>query len=258
MQDLPVVEVGMMGIQPGKTPRDPQTADGKLLREAWERIIKAKGGPAAIVWGVEESIKTEGEEKGGDGQGRLWGWFEWPSLAAHEAFARSFGAEATQHFPLVFTPGFTKHAFLPTTLPLKSPTTQVLLFFFAADTTDDAKRALVSEFEGVQSELVKSHEGSQGLEGQAEVSRLQGVSAGWGVEHDFPIRGRRLPQATSKQAAGEQEKGAVFFVHVGWEGRNGSGMGEVSEKIGAAVEREGCVARDEFQVECEVLERGSR
>ena len=91
-----------MGIQPSKTPRDPHSADGALLRAAWKGILAAEGGPGAVIWGEEEEeeeeeegAEAEKEEEGGEGEGegeggrRLWAWFEWESLSAHEGFART-------------------------------------------------------------------------------------------------------------------------------------------------------------------------
>lgn len=67
-----------MGVQAGKTPLDASTSDGALLLDAWKSIITAPGGPASIIWGLEK----------GD-QEKLWGWFEWESLRAHQEFAVS-------------------------------------------------------------------------------------------------------------------------------------------------------------------------
>ena len=57
---------------------------------------------------------------------------------------------------------------------------------------------------------------------------------------------------------GKGENGTVFFVLVGWEGVDVVEMGKVRDDVGLLVEREGCVAWDEFLVECEVLEREGR
>ena len=73
-----IIEVGMMGVQADKTPLDASTPDGALLLDAWKSIITAPGGPESIIWALEK----------GD-QGKLWGWFEWENLRAHEEFAVS-------------------------------------------------------------------------------------------------------------------------------------------------------------------------
>lgn len=80
---MTVAEVGMMHIQPGKTPLAAGTPDERILRDAFESIIVAPGGPSKIFWGIEERA-----EKTADVDGRLWGWFEWESLGEHEKFAR--------------------------------------------------------------------------------------------------------------------------------------------------------------------------
>lgn len=74
----PTVEVGMMHIQPGKTPMDSTTADGKILKQAWEAITAAPGGPQRVYWGTELADPS-----------RIWAFFDWESLAQHAAFATS-------------------------------------------------------------------------------------------------------------------------------------------------------------------------
>jgi hypothetical protein len=79
MLNMAIVEVGMMGVQAGKTPMDPATADGKILRQAWESVIRASEGPKRVLWGTEFSDPS-----------RIWGFFDWESIEQHEAFARSY------------------------------------------------------------------------------------------------------------------------------------------------------------------------
>lgn len=74
----PTVEVGMMHIQPGKTPMDPTTPDGKILTHAWQAITAASGGPQRVYWGTELANPS-----------RIWAFFDWESVAQHEAFAKS-------------------------------------------------------------------------------------------------------------------------------------------------------------------------
>jgi hypothetical protein len=59
-----IVEVGMMGVQAGKTPIDASTPDGAILHNAWKSIIDAPGGPQSIFWALERSDEN-----------RFWGWF---------------------------------------------------------------------------------------------------------------------------------------------------------------------------------------
>lgn len=79
MLNMAIVEVGMMGVQAGKTPMDPATADGKILRQAWKSVIRASEGPKRVLWGTEFSDPS-----------RIWGFFDWESIEQHEAFARSY------------------------------------------------------------------------------------------------------------------------------------------------------------------------
>jgi hypothetical protein len=73
-----IVEVRMMGVQAGKTPVDASTPDNAILLDAWKFIITAPGGAESIIWALEK-----GDES------RIWAWFEWKNLWAHEEFAVS-------------------------------------------------------------------------------------------------------------------------------------------------------------------------
>lgn len=75
---MAIVEIGMMGVQHGKTPMEPSTPDGKILDDAWKTITSAPGGPTRVCWGLEE-----------DDQSRVWAFFDWDSLEQHEQFAKS-------------------------------------------------------------------------------------------------------------------------------------------------------------------------
>lgn len=78
---MPIVEVGMMRVQPGKTPMDTCTPDGALLNNAWKAVTSAPSGPQRVYWGLEE----EGEEE----SSTIWAFFDWNSLDEHEGFAKS-------------------------------------------------------------------------------------------------------------------------------------------------------------------------
>jgi len=94
--------------------------------------------------------------------------------------------------------------------------------------------------------LVKGHAG------------VRAVGAGWGLECDFPVRGRTARAREEMRldtASPDVEKGTVIFVLVGWGERNEAAMKKVRERVGEVVQREGCVAWDAFRVQCEVLER---
>lgn len=73
---MTIIELGVMGVQPGKSPMDPDTADGKMLHAAWRGVVEAPGGPGCVYYGLEQ-----GEEE------RMWAFFEWESLEQHSRFA---------------------------------------------------------------------------------------------------------------------------------------------------------------------------
>jgi hypothetical protein len=93
MLNMAVVEVGMMGVQAGKTPMDPNTPDGSLLLDAWKAVITAAGGPQRVYWGTELGTWS-----------RVWGFFDWESVEEHEAFARSYGHPHPHSLLLLYPP----------------------------------------------------------------------------------------------------------------------------------------------------------
>ncbi|KAF2623314.1 hypothetical protein BU25DRAFT_425074 [Macroventuria anomochaeta] len=221
---MPIVEVGMMGVRPNKTPMDPSTADGKILSDAWKAVIQAPGGPQRVFWGLEE-----------EDRGRIWGWFDWESVEEHEAFAKSVGGEATKRFVEVFTPGFTKHAHVDTSV-LKAPVTEVMLASFPPDITQDAKDAVAGQFQTFKEKALD------------QCKDVRTVSSGWGLEIDFPVR--NSPNG---------EKGTLFFALIGW-GSVDEHMAfreteAFKENVGLITGMEGYVKLDMFHLSCEVMER---
>lgn len=93
------------------------------------------------------------------------------------------------------------------------------------------------------------------------------VSAGWGLETDFPFpssmrtfgtEDRRNKDEGASEKRVEGERGAVFFVLIGWEERDERGVEEVRESVSLMVEMQGAVGWEEFCARCEVLEREGR
>lgn len=147
------------------------------------------------------------------------------------------GAEATKRFGEVFTRGFTKHALLDTSV-LASPVTEVMLAFFPSGITTSQQDGVAGQFNAFKTNALD------------KCGSVRGVSSGWGVENDFPIRGRE---------SGEEEGGTLFLALIGW--------GSVEEHmafretdvfkqhVGLISDMEGCVKLDMFHLQCEVLER---
>lgn len=73
-----VVEFGLMGVKPSHSIMDPTTKEGQVLKKAWDAVTAAQGGPYWAFGGVET-----------DDTSRLWGFFEFDSLAHHEEFAKT-------------------------------------------------------------------------------------------------------------------------------------------------------------------------
>jgi hypothetical protein len=98
--------------------------------------------------------------------------------------------------------------------------------------------ASIASFENVRSAVVEKRSG------------VKAVSAGWGLESDFPVRGH--------DGRAKGGKGTVFFVLIGWGGVDEVELEHVRKAVALLVEMENCVAWDEFSVECEVLERSNK
>lgn len=147
-----------------------------------------------------------------------------------------FGGEATKKFGEVFTPGFTKHAFLNTDV-LRSPVTEVMLAFFPSNTTTSAQHAVSQRFSEFDNKALK------------QCKDVRSVSSGWGLETDFPIKGD----------GNHGRKGILFIALIGWGSVNEHMAFRESdvfkEYVGLITGMEGCLDLSMFHLECEVLER---
>jgi len=70
-----------MGIKPGFDIMDESTPEGQILIKAWNTVITAPGGPHRVYWGLEI-----------DDPSKIWAFFDWDSVEAHENFAKSWVA----------------------------------------------------------------------------------------------------------------------------------------------------------------------
>lgn len=116
-----------------------------------------------------------------------------------------------------------------------------MLAFFPATITPAQQSAISTQFAAFKSAALD------------QCKHVRGVSAGWGHETDFPIRG------SGDRGSLESEEGSLFFALIGW-GSVGEHMAfretdGFKENVGLVGEMEGCVGLDMFHLECEVLER---
>ena len=90
---------------------------------------------------------------------------------------------------------FTKHVALAPFPPLalRAPVTEVILAFFPSDISQAAKDAAAAQAQQFVEKAINTCPDSQGM------------SYGWGVENDFPLRGGE-----------EGQKGAVLVSCIGW------------------------------------------
>ncbi|CAI6311744.1 unnamed protein product [Periconia digitata] len=182
---MTITEVGRMVVKPGLDVMDDSTEAGQILRGIYKSVITAPGGPSRIFWGTEVENPL-----------KLWGFIDWDTVEDHEKFARSHGQELTKPYPKILESGeFTKHIVVKPFPPkvLHSPVTEVMVAYFPSNisqSTKDANSARFQEFT------------EKGLNTCSEV---QGISYGWGLENDFPLRDQEKDQ-----------KGTMFTALIGW------------------------------------------
>src|SRR5436305_1439850 len=90
---------------------------------------------------------------------------------------------------------FTKHVTLAPFPPvvLESPVTAVMIAYFASDISQAAKDAATAQLIQYLEKSVK------------KCSDVRGVSYGWGVENDFPVKGGEPGQV-----------GSILMACIGW------------------------------------------
>jgi hypothetical protein len=110
--------------------------------------------------------------------------------------------------------------------------------FFPSAISQDVKDRILASFEPTITAVTEKR------------NEVKAVSAGWGLEQDFPVRGRGGRETG--------DNGTVFFVLVGWEEVNRISMEKLRHDVSLLVENKDCVAWDEFLVECQVLDRASK
>lgn len=149
------------------------------------------------------------------------------------------GHEIVKDLPKILTHGeFSKHVVLKPAPPLvlKSPITEVMLAFFPANISQSTRDAATARFEQF---VVKA------LHTCADV---EGVSSGWGVENDFPIRD------------GEQgQKGSHLTALIGWPRIEAHlkfrETPEFKDNVALLTEMEGLIKLTMVHVRCRSLER---
>lgn len=123
----------------------------------------------------------------------------------------------------------------PSSLALQSPVTEVVLAFFPSDISSAGKDTAIAQ---LQKFVEKS------LDGCPDV---KGVSFGWGVENDFPIRGEK------------GQVGSVLMALIGWPSVEASMKFRETETSKENVEFirgiEGIVRLAIFHISCRTLER---
>ncbi|RAH64214.1 uncharacterized protein BO66DRAFT_361475 [Aspergillus aculeatinus CBS 121060] len=177
MPTMRVTEIGCMGVKPSLDVMDDDTPEGQILSNLYNYVVAAPGGPLCVYWGLEAEDPSY-----------LWAFFDWDSLEAHHNFAKTLGQEAVKSLPKILTRGgFTKHIPATPSLPatLQSAVTQVILAYFASDRPPTVADAAIAHLEDWQDNEIEN------------VSGIEALSYGWGVEKDFPVRGDPLDQRAS-------------------------------------------------------------
>ncbi|RAH51115.1 uncharacterized protein BO95DRAFT_510213 [Aspergillus brunneoviolaceus CBS 621.78] len=172
-----VTEIGVMGVKPCLDVMNDDTPEGRILSKLYNYVVAAPGGPLRVYWGLEAEDPSY-----------LWAFFDWDSLEAHHNFAKTLGQEAVKDLPKILTRGgFTKHITATPSLPatLQSAVTQVILAYFASDRPPTVADAAIAHFENWRENEIEN------------VSGIEALSYGWGMEKDFPIRGGSPDQRAS-------------------------------------------------------------
>ncbi|KAF5025855.1 hypothetical protein F66182_2077 [Fusarium sp. NRRL 66182] len=223
---MTVTEVGCMFANPGSNIMDESTPAGKTLNNAWEVVTTKPGGPQRVYWGVESAHPLN-----------VWGFFDFASVEQHRAFADKYGAEAVKDIPKICThPEFSKHLkMIPSSRVLESPLTEIMLAYFPQDIPQDKQEALSAQL---------SHILANSFESDPDVIE---VARGWGLENDFPVRGK------------DGQLGKVLMGFVGWRTTaaqaNCCGTDEYKEAVSRIKEMEGCVSFYGLTVSCQHMER---
>lgn len=150
---------------------------------------------------------------------------------------RRYGVEITKDFSKILTDGeFTKHIIVDPHPPqaLHAPVTEVMLAYFPATITQPTKDANTSRFREFSEKALES--------------AAQGVSYGWGVENDFPVRDSE-----------EGQKGSLFMALIGWSSVQAHmelrETQAFKENVGLARGMEELVKMGMFHMKCRKLER---
>ncbi|KAH6975198.1 hypothetical protein BKA56DRAFT_618715 [Ilyonectria sp. MPI-CAGE-AT-0026] len=184
-----VTEFSYVTLNEGADAFDESSNAGKALANALDTVMKQPGAQR-VYTGLEIEDPS-----------RLWLFLDWESVDHHLDYRKS-----ELHGPVIeslkphcdFGKSINKHVAVnpfPTEDVLdktRSPVTEVLLAYFPSDYSDDsravAKRRL-EEFAG------------RGLKNSPD---WRGISYGWSVENDVPVRGD------------ESNSGALLVAFIGW------------------------------------------
>jgi hypothetical protein len=73
---MPVTEFGRMGVKPNLNVMDPSTPEGKILKDIYDYVVVAEGGPSRGYYGLEVEDPRV-----------LWAFFDFKSVEEHRKFA---------------------------------------------------------------------------------------------------------------------------------------------------------------------------
>ena len=204
---MPVTEVVCMVTKPGTNPIDESSHEGQVLATAWKTVTQHPNGPYRAYYGTEVEDPS-----------KLWCFFDFESVEDHQNFVKRYcglfgdflsaetegwnhdrsGAEAVKELPNILAGSEFggKHLDLKPYPPtaLQAPVTEILLAYFdpvSNQTIKDVATSKLSQF--ADNALYKC-------------SDVRGVSVGWGIENDFPVRG----------GSGNGQKGSVLVALIGW------------------------------------------
>lgn len=145
----------------------------------------------------------------------------------------SYGAEAVKDLPTILTHGeFSKHVTLmPSSLVLQSPVTEVILAYFRSDLSSAGKEIAMAKLQ----QFLKCFDG---------FPDVKGTSFGWGLENNFPVRGKK------------GSVGCILIGLVSWESVESSLKAREKEMFKDMVvlmkNLEGILEFDQFNIRCQM------
>ncbi|CAG7558870.1 unnamed protein product [Fusarium equiseti] len=208
-----------------------ESAAGKVYQNVIETVLRQPGA-RRVYHGFEVEDPS-----------RLWLFLDWDTLDDHLNYPKSadHGPIIESLKPLVsFEKSINKHVTLNPFPPedvldsARSPVTEVLVAFFPGDYSISSRAAATRRLEQFAAQALKAS------------PDWRGISYGWSVENDVPVRGD------------ESKTGCMLVAFIGWPSLEAHQKfretDDFKENIGLLREMEGLIKLSAFHVSCQSQE----